>query len=105
MQRPRVDLDPIGQLLDRLLEHPLMGVVDDVAPELGDGLRKARANLPEVAAELQTRAIRRVAGEASNLLGELGRELAGMARSGRGPVSHRSRALPPAKKKKGKAKR
>lgn len=103
MQRPRVDLDPLGAFLDRVLAHPLMGLVDDVAPELGEGMRKARANLPEVAAELQARAIRRVAGEASALLGELGRELAGMAKGA--TRTNRSRALPPAKKKKGKAKR
>ncbi len=89
MQRPRVDLDPIAQALDRLLEHPLTRLVDDVAPELVQGVRALRQNLPDVAADLQRQAVREITGEASDLARAVGRALKRQVRR-----SKRTKALP-----------
>ena len=99
VNRPRIDLDPIARALDRMIEHPLMRLVEEAAPELVAGARELRDKLPDVAAGLERRAVEHVTREARELAGEMGRELrravAGAVRKGRaGP-----RRLPAKKSK------
>jgi hypothetical protein len=51
-----VNLDALGALFDRVLAHPIAGVVQAAAPELHAALVEAREDLTGVAANLVGRA-------------------------------------------------
>lgn len=69
MPRPTVNLDAVGNAVDRALEHPIGRAVAQLFPEAAAKARAVRENLPEVASGLEARAVDVVKGE----LGELER--------------------------------
>lgn len=70
MKPAPVNLDAIGAFLDRALEHPLAHVARQVVPELVDGVRQVRDNLPDVAAGVLVRTEEHLRGEAQALAGD-----------------------------------
>lgn len=91
--RPVVNLDLIGALLDRALDHPLAQVAEDLAPATIDQLRALRAHLPEAASELEAMAV-----DAARA--EVERELAVIEQAMAAPIA---RFLARARKRQGKA--
>lgn len=67
MPRPTVNLDALGQAIDRAIQTPLGIVTAAIMPEAFAKLRTVRDNLPEVASGLETRAVGVVKGELAEL--------------------------------------
>ncbi len=64
---PTVNLDAVGALLDRALQHPIAALAGELAPDAMARIREIRDNLPDVAAGVQVRALEEVSREAVRL--------------------------------------
>lgn len=71
MPRPVVNLDPIANAIDRVLDHPAAAVAGELLPQTVGALRKVRANLPAVASGLEARAVAHLRTEAAAIEQEL----------------------------------
>lgn len=107
MNRPRVSLDPIAAMLDRALEHPLARILEHIAPDVVEGARTVRANLPEVAAGIEAEMVEQAAAGAEDIAGDVGRALRRRVDRliRKGSPARPPRRLGPAKKKAGKGKK
>lgn len=101
MDRPRVSLDAVAAGLDRLLAHPLMGLVEQMSPDAVEALRELRGDLPAAASGLERLAVERMMGAGKRIADDLGRELRdAVARAvWAGQRAPAGRRLPAAKKK------
>jgi hypothetical protein len=86
--RPKVNLDPVAAVLDRVLEHPLAQVAAALLPQSHGALRAVRDNLPALASGLEARAVDHVKSEAAalerELVGGMTRWVQDTIRAGRG---------------------
>lgn len=89
MERPRVNLDSIAAVLDRVIEHPLAAVAAELLPQTHRAIRDARDNLPELASGLEAKVFDHVRREARELereiLGGVGRWVQDAIRTRRSP--------------------
>jgi hypothetical protein len=74
LPRPTVNLDALGELLDKALEHPIARAVGALSPGLEARARAVREHLPDVAGrvaeKVQDRAIGAITQEARELEAE-----------------------------------
>ena len=71
MPRPQVNLDPIAEVLDRVLAHPAARLAAELLPETHGAVRAVRDNLPAIASGIEARAVDHVRSEARTLEREL----------------------------------
>jgi hypothetical protein len=109
MDRPRVNLQGVDAVLQRLLAHPMASVAEELLPQTWGALRAAAADLPAMASGLEARALEHGAAAAreleAELVGSLTRWVQETIRKGRGmpkPKMLRAPRRIAARKSKGK---
>ncbi len=72
-KRPQVNLDAVAGVLDRVLDHPVARIANELLPETMGAVRAIRGDLPAMASGIESRAIQELRAGAR----ELERELVG----------------------------
>jgi hypothetical protein len=101
--RPKVNLDPVAAVFDRVLAHPIAAIAKELLPQAHGALQDARDNLPALASGLEARAVDEVKAHARELeaevLGGLTRWVQETIRAGKGQRAPRRLAAKNAARK------
>lgn len=68
--RPVINVDALGEAIDRALAHPFVSLLENLAPKSVASVRAARDNLPETLGRLQERATTQIGAELDGFLAE-----------------------------------